>query len=195
MRTTALAVAVLIAAPPAAAVPRIYEVDRGRSEVAFLIGHMIGKVRGRFTRFTGRIEGDIDNAAAASVELVIQAASINTALPRRDDHLRGSDFFDVKAHPEILFRSEKVAPRGKDRYDVTGILTMRGVAKKVVLPVKILRTDLGAGGVDKIRFGVATTLDRRDFGIVWNKVLETGGVLLGDEVAVEIELEAVARDK
>jgi len=193
LRTIALAIVLLLAAPPAVPASRTYEVDHGRSEIEFLIGHMIGKVRGKFTKFAGRIEGDIEHAEAASVELQIQAASINTALPRRDDHLRGRDFFDVKTYPEILFRSEKIVPRGKDRYDVSGPLTIHGVAKKMVLPVKIMRTDLGAEGVEKVRFSVITTLDRRDFGIVWNKVLESGGVLLGDEVIVEIELEAVAR--
>jgi len=193
LRTTVLATVLLLAASPAAPASRTYEVDHGHSEVEFLIGHMIGKVRGKFTKFAGRIEGDFEHAEAATVELQIQAASINTALPRRDDHLRGPDFFDVKTYPEILFRSEKVVPRGKDRYDVTGQLTIHGVAKRVVLPVRIMRTDLGAEGVEKVRFSVTTTLDRRDYGIVWNKVLESGGVLLGDEVTVEIELEAVAR--
>jgi polyisoprenoid-binding protein YceI len=193
LRILALAAAGLLAASPALSAPRIYEIDRGRSEVAFRIDHMIGKVRGKFTRFAGRIEGELEHAAAASVELVIQAASINTALPRRDDHLRGSDFFDVKVYPEIVFRSEKIVPRGKDRYDVSGSLVMHGVTKNLVLPVKIVRTDLGARGVEKVRFSVAAILDRREFGIIWNKVLESGGVLLGDEVAIEIDLEAVAR--
>lgn len=193
MRRCTIAVVLCLAlAPTASAAPRVYEVDRGRSEVSFLIGHMIGKVRGKFTRFAGRIEGDLESPGSATMELVIQAASINTGLPRRDEHLRGSDFFDVKVHPDLVFRSEKIVPRGKDRYDVTGALTMRGVTKRIVLPVRLVRTDLGAGGVEKVRFDVTTTLDRRDFGIVWNKLLERGGVLLGDEVTVEIELEAVA---
>jgi polyisoprenoid-binding protein YceI len=193
LRIIALAAVLSFAGSPAFAAPRIYEIDPRHSEVAFRIDHMIGKVRGKFTRFAGRIEGELEQAAAASVELVIQAASINTALPRRDDHLRGADFFDVKVYPEIVFRSEKVVPRGKDRYDVSGSLAMHGVTRKMVLPVKIVRTDLGASGVEKVRFTAAATLDRREFGIVWNKVLESGGVLLGDEVAIEIELEAVAR--
>ena len=194
MRTWALALAVLLAAvpPPVSSATRVYEVDRGRSQVAFVIGGMIGKVRGRFSKFTGRIEGDAMRPEEASVELVIQAASINTGLPRRDDHLRGPDFFDVKTHPEIVFRSKRITSRGKDLYDVHGPLTLHGVTKNVVLPVRIVRTDLGADGVEKVRFALQTTLVRQDFGIVWNKTLESGGLLLGDEVTVEIELEAAA---
>jgi len=194
MRKTMLALAVLAAlAGPLPAASRVYEVDRGGSQVAFVIGGMIGKVRGRFTRFTGRIEGDAARPETASVEFTLQAASINTGLPRRDDHLRGPDFFDVKKYPDIVFRSRRIVSRERDRHDVHGTLSMHGVDKAVVLPVTIARTDLGADGVEKVRFELRTTLVRQDFGIVWNKTLESGGLLLGDQVAVEIDLEAMAQ--
>ena len=194
MRTTSLALALVLACPAAVpAASRTYEIDRGRSQVSFVIGGLIGKVRGRFTKFAGRIEGDPARPAEATVELVIQAASITTALPRRDDHLRGPDFFDVKTYPEIVFRSKKIVARPGDRYEVHGPLTIHGVTKPVVLPVKIVRQDLGGSGVERVRFELVTTLVRQDFGIVWNKTLESGGLLLADDVTVEIELEAVAR--
>jgi polyisoprenoid-binding protein YceI len=194
MRHPILAAAsLLLAASAVPAATRTYEIDRGRSKIGFVIGGMIGKVHGRFTKFEGSIEGDPNHPEVASVALTIQAASITTALPRRDEHLRGPDFFDVKTFPELTFRSKKIVSRDKDRYDVHGPLTIHGVTKTVVLPVKLTRTDLGSTGVEKVRFELATTLIRQDYGIVWNKTLESGGLLLGDDVAVEIELSAVAR--
>jgi polyisoprenoid-binding protein YceI len=192
-RTGTLAVLLLVAAGRLPAADRTWDVDPKHSEVGFLIAHMIGKVRGRFTKFTGQIQGDLAHPEGASIELAIKAATISTGLPRRDDHLRGPDFFDVAAHPDITFRSERISAKGKDLYLAQGWLSMHGVSKSISVPVRLLRTDLGAAGVQRVRFSIDTTIDRREWGIVWNKTLESGGLLLGDEVTIDIELEASAR--
>jgi polyisoprenoid-binding protein YceI len=192
MRWGFLAAGLLAAAPAAFGGEQIFQVERSRSEVVFHIVHMIGKVRGRFTAFSGQIRADPARPEHASVEFAIQAASINTGLPRRDDHLRGADFFDVKKYPEITFKSTKVTVQGKDSYVVHGPLSMHGVVKTVVLPVAVTAAAGNERGNETLRFEIKTTLDRKDYGIVWNKVLGSGGLLLGDDVDVVIKLEAVA---
>jgi polyisoprenoid-binding protein YceI len=184
-----LVLAVCLAAPTAArAAAQTYEIDRSRSEVAFLIDHMVGKVRGKFTKFAGTIEGDPDRPEGAGVEFRIQALSINTGIPRRDDHLRGPDFFDAKAFPEIVFKSGKIVAHGKNLCYVHGPLTIHGVMKDVVLPVHFTRTP--GAREDVVRFNLELGLDRRDYGILWNRVLGRDGVLLGENVTVQIRLEA-----
>ena len=121
----------------------------------------------------------------------IDAASIDTDNADRDKHLRTPDFFDVANHPTITFASEKIRATGKDRYAVTGTLTMRGVAKKVTLPVSFLGMGKDPWGNERAGFTTSITLNRKDFGINWNKALDNGGVLLGDDVAVTVDLEAV----
>jgi polyisoprenoid-binding protein YceI len=169
---------------------RVYHVDRGKSEVAFVVSHMIGKVRGHFASFGGDIKGDPARATTAEVTFTIKSASINTGLAQRDDHLRTADFFDVKTYPEIVFKSEKIVHREKNLYDVHGSLSMRGVTKRLVLPVYMApaptKSDPGA-----FRFETQTTLKRGDFGIAWNKAVGSGGMMLGETVDVEIQLVAV----
>jgi len=184
-----LVLAVFLSAPSAArAAAQTYEIDRSRSEVAFLIDHMVGKVRGKFTKFAGTIEGDPDRPEGASVEFRIQALSINTGIPRRDDHLRGPDFFDAKVFPEIVFKSEKIVAHGKNLFDVHGPLTIHGITKAIVLPVHFTR--IPGAREDVVRFNLELGLDRRDYGILWNRVLGRDGVLLGENVTVQIRLEA-----
>jgi polyisoprenoid-binding protein YceI len=179
--------AVLVASPAFGA--ETFVVDKGHSEVGFQIRHMMTKVRGRFTDFEGRIEADRAKPQASSVELTIRTTSIDTANENRDKDLRGADFFDVEKHPTITFKSTRITPKGKDSYDVTGTLTMRGVAKEVTLPVTFLGFMKNQRGTDTAGFETAVTLNRKDFGISWNRTLDAGGVLLGDEVYVSISLE------
>jgi len=184
----AVALAALLAVPPTLGADT-FVVDKGHSEVGFQIRHMMSKVRGRFTDFEGRIEMDRTKPQASSVELTIQAASIDTANANRDKDLRGADFFDVEKYPTITFKSSRVTPKGKDAYDITGTLTMRGVSKEITLPVTFLGIMKNQRGVDSAGFETAVTLNRKDFGITWNRTLDAGGVLLGDEVYVSIDLE------
>src|SRR3954447_8118112 len=167
-----------------------FAVDPNHSEVSFHIRHMVSQVRGRFNEFSGAVQLDPKNLPASSVEFHIKAASIDTGVADRDKHLRSADFFDVEKFPEITFKSESVQPAGKDKYNVTGTLTMHGVSKKVTLPVSFLGQAKDPWGGTRAGFETATTLNRKDYGIVWNKAIDNGGVLLGDDVKVEINLEA-----
>ena len=184
----AVALAALLAASPVLGA-ETFVIDKGHSEVGFQIRHMMSKVRGRFTDFEGRILADRAKPEASSVELTIQSTSIDTANPNRDKDLRGADFFDVEKHPTITFKSTRITPKGKDSYDVTGTLTIRGVSKEVTLPVSFLGFMKDPRGSERAGFETAVTLNRKDFGIVWNRALDAGGVLLGDDVWVSINLE------
>ena len=184
----AVAVLACLAALPLAA--ETYSVDPSHSEVGFTVRHLVSNVRGRFNDFSGKVNMDPKNMTAASVEFHIKATSIDTAVPDRDKHLRSADFFDVDKFPEITFKSDSVKAAGKDKYDVTGTLTIHGVSKKVTLPVSFLGQAKDPWGGTRAGFETATTLNRKDYGIVWNKAVDNGGVLLGDDVKVNINIEA-----
>jgi polyisoprenoid-binding protein YceI len=171
-----------------------FAVDPGHSEVSFQIRHMVSQVRGRFNEFSGTVQLDPKNLPASSVEFHIKAASIDTGVADRDKHLRSADFFDVEKFPEITFKSESIKPAGKDSYNVTGTLTMHGVSKKVTLPVTYGGQAKDPWGNTRAGFGIETTLNRKDYGIVWNKALDAGGALLGEDVKVAINLETVKKD-
>ncbi len=183
----AVAALSLLAALPASA--ETYTIDAGHSEVGFKIRHLVSNVRGRFNNFSGTINMDPKNIQASSVELRIKADSIDTNQADRDKHLRAEDFFFVEKYPEITFKSDSVKPAGKDKYNVTGTLTLRGVSKKVTLPVTFTGEVKDPWGNTKAGFETATTLNRKDYGIVWNKAVDNGGVILGDDVQIEINLE------
>jgi polyisoprenoid-binding protein YceI len=167
-----------------------YTVDKAHSEALFKVRHLVSKVSGRFGEFTGTIRIEPDKPEASSVEFAIKVASIDTDNEQRDQHLRSEDFFWADKHPEITFKSASIEAKGGDRYAVSGTLTMRGVAKQVTLPVTLLGFVKDPWGNEKVGFALETTLNRKDYGIVWNKALDQGGVLLGDEVEIEINLEA-----
>jgi polyisoprenoid-binding protein YceI len=182
-----LALASGLAASPVVA--ETFVIDRNHSDASFQVRHFVSNVRGRFTDFQGTIEGDPARPEAATVEFTVKAASIDTAQPNRDKHLRSADFFDAEKFPEITFKSTKVKAVGKDKYEVTGPLTMHGVTK----PVTLVVTNLGTAGTGKDRklgFEATTTVNRKDFGIVWNKALDNGGYMLGDDVTVVVNIEA-----
>jgi polyisoprenoid-binding protein YceI len=182
----------MAAAAASPALADTWVVDTAHSEASFQVQHlMVSKVRGRFNDFDGTIQANAANPAASSVEFRIKTASVDTDHADRDKHLRSADFFDVLKHPEITFKSTKVAPRGDNRFDVTGVLTIRGVAKEVVLPVTYVGAVKDPWGNEKAGFETALTLSRKDYGLVWNKALEAGGVVVGDEVRVTINLETL----
>lgn len=171
-----------------------FAIDPSHSEVGFLVRHLVSQTRGRFNDFSGAVNLDPKNLANSSVEFKIKAASIDTNVPDRDKHLRGADFFDVEKYPEITFKSKSIKATGKDTYNVTGTLTMHGVSKEVTLPVTYLGQAKDPWGNTRAGFETSTTLNRKDFGIVWNKAVDNGGVLLGDDVKVDINLETVKKD-
>jgi polyisoprenoid-binding protein YceI len=170
-----------------------YEIDKGHSEAAFRVRHLVSKVQGRFTDFNGTVAIDAAKPEASSVAFTIATASINTDNEGRDKDLRGSNFFDVEKFPQITFKSSKIVASGKDKYSVTGPLTMHGVTKEVTLPVAFLGFAKDPWGGERAGFETSITLDRKDYGILWNKTLDAGGALLGDDVAVSISLETVKK--
>jgi polyisoprenoid-binding protein YceI len=187
-RFAVLASALLAASPALAA--DSYSFDKAHTTVLFQVRHIFTNVTGKFRDFEGTIQVDRVNPSASSVEFTIQAASIDTNEPKRDEHLRSADFFDVANNPKITFKSTSVKPAGKDAYQVTGDLTMHGVTKPVTLAVAYLGEGKDPWGNEKLGFDVTGTLNRKDFGINWNKALDNGGVLVGDEVKVQIGVEA-----
>lgn len=168
-----------------------WTLDPAHTSVEFAAKHlMITTVKGRFSDVSGTIKMNEANPATSSVKAVIKAASIDTRTEQRDAHLKSVDFLEVERYPEITFTSTKVEPAGEDRYRITGDLTIHGITKSTVLDV----TDEGRtkdpwGGV-RAGFSATTRIDRRDFGLTWNQVLESGGVVVGNEIRITIEVEA-----
>jgi polyisoprenoid-binding protein YceI len=160
-------------------------VDKAHSQALFSVRHFVTKVGGRFTDLTGTIVADAEKPENSTVEFAIKAASINTDNENRDKHLRSADFFDTEKFPEITFKSSKVTPKGNNQFDVAGTLTMHGVAKQITLPVTYLGTSGGKAG-----FETAITLNRKDYGIVWNRAVDGGGFVLSDDVQVAVNIEA-----
>jgi polyisoprenoid-binding protein YceI len=169
-----------------------WNIDSAHSAIHFSVRHMVvSKTRGRFTKFGGQLEFDPDNPEAAKVQVTIEPASVDTADSQRDGHLRSADFFDVEKFPTASFKSTRVEDLGGDKYRISGDLTIRGVTK----PVSFDATFEGSGkdpwGGERAGFSGGTTIDRRQFGLAWNKTLETGGVLVGEKVELSLEVEAV----
>lgn len=168
----------------------VYNVDKTHSEVTFRVRHFVSKVSGRFDDFSGTINVIPGKPAASSVEFAIKSASINTANTGRDTHLKSADFFDVEKNPEITFKSTKIAPVDADTFNVTGIFTMHGTAKEITIPVDFGGYIKDQRGTEKAGFSLATKINRKDYGIVWNQTLDSGGVMLGDEVEITVNIEA-----
>jgi polyisoprenoid-binding protein YceI len=188
---SAVLVAVFAAAPLFA---ETFTIDPGHSDASFRVKHLMSNVKGNFGDLAGTIDLNRENPAASSVEFTINATSIDTANDNRDKHLRSADFFDVEKFPQITFKSTKIAASGtKDLYNVTGNLTMHGVTKQVVLPVTFLGFAKDPWGNERAGFEIETTLNRKDYGLNWNKALDQGGFLLGEDVKVSVALEAVKK--
>jgi len=185
----ALLAAVFAAAAPAFAA-ETFQFDKSHTNVGFQVRHIFTMVSGRFTDYAGAIQVDRAKPENSTVEFTIQAKSIDTSEPRRDEDLRSANFFDVANHPTITFKSTSLKANGKDSWLVTGDLTMHGVTKQLTLPVTLLGEGKDPWGNEKMGLETTVTLNRKDFGLTWNKTLETGGVLVGEEVKVQIAIEA-----
>lgn len=186
----AVAVALALAAVSAFAA-ETYVVDKAHSEAKFEVSHLVSRVSGKFNDVSGKITGDPADAAGSSVEFTIKAASIDTGNEGRDKHLRTPDFFDTDKFPEITFKSTAIKPTAKKNlYEVTGDLTMRGVTKRVTLPVEFRGFGKDPSGNTRAGFTAKTTLNRKDYGINWNRTFDEGGVVLGDDVDVVVNIEA-----
>jgi polyisoprenoid-binding protein YceI len=169
-----------------------WEIDSGHSGVHFSVRHMVvAKVRGQFTRWSGSILVDDGDPATATVQATLDASSIDTGLPDRDAHLKSADFLDVATHPELTFKSTRVERLGGDRLRVVGDLTLRGVTREVALEAEYAGTTKDPWGNERAGLTARTSIDRKQFGLSWNQVLEAGGLMVGDRVDIEIEVEAV----
>ena len=168
-----------------------FTIDKAHSEAVFQVRHLITKVRGRFSNFAGRIEFDQERPENSSVNVTIDAASIDTNEPDRDKHLRSNDFFGVETHPQIKFNSTEVRKTGASTFDVAGALTIKGVTRDVVLPVTFLGVAKDPWGKSRAGFETEITINRKDYGLLWNAALETGGFLVGDDVKITLSIQAV----
>ncbi len=171
---------------------QVWIVDADHSSAEFSIRHlMISTVRGRFGKLSGTVMGDPSDLSQGSAELTIDVSSVDTHQPDRDNHLRSADFFDVEHFPAMTFKSKEIRSTGKDRYDVIGDLTIRGTTRPITVKVEALGTNQDPWGGTRAGFSAEARLNRKDYGLTWNQVLETGGVMVGDEVRIAVELETV----
>ena len=169
----------------------VYQVDSQHTTVGFSIRHMvINNVKGSFKDFIGTIGYDGKDPLTIQAGGTIKVASINTGIEGRDEHLRGPDFFHVTQYPDIAFQSERVEKRGNG-YLLIGKFTMHGVTKEIALPLTISGPVVDPWGKTRIGIETGVTLNRQDYGINWNKTLDNGGLVVGDEVKIEINAEAV----
>jgi len=192
MKRMALLLAALLTMGTASRAQDVYELDKAHMEIGFTISHLvISEVKGRFNDFAGTITLGADNTPLAA-EAVIQAASIDTAVAKRDEHLRNEDFFHVEKYPTITFVGKKVEREG-DRWVMVGDFTMHGVTKEIRLPFTIKGPIKDPWGNTRIGLKAETTLNRKDYGLTWNKVLEAGGLAVGETVNIQIRGEAVKK--
>lgn len=165
--------------------------DLSHSSVNFSVRHlMIAKVHGRFSSWNAVVELDDEDPARSKVEVEIDAASVDTREPKRDEHLRSADFLDAANHPTLTFRSTSVVRNGDD-LRVVGDLTIAGTTRPVTLAVEDLGRVADPWGGERAGFSAKTTIHRKDFGLTWNAALEAGGVVVGDKIEISIEVEAV----
>jgi polyisoprenoid-binding protein YceI len=169
---------------------RTFAIDKAHSEATFQVRHLVTRVRGSFADLAGTIQANEANPELSSVTFTINTASIDTGTPDRDAHLRSADFFEVEKYPTISFTSTGIKAVGGNNYAVTGDLTMRGVTRRIEVPVTFLGTAKDPWGNEKIGFEAELTLNRKDYGLTWNAALETGGFLVGDEVKVAVSIQA-----
>ncbi|MFD1848437.1 YceI family protein [Oceanobacillus bengalensis] len=173
-----------------------WTVDTAHSEVGFTVKHMmISKAKGTFDKFDTVVEADVENLADSKIEVTVDVASVNTRNDGRDQHLRSADFFDAENHPNMTFIATDIKKTSSSNYDVTGDLTIRGNTKPVTIDVTFegVSKDPMSGNT-VAGFSGETKINRTDFGLVWNAAVETGGVLVAEEVKIHFELELHKQD-
>jgi polyisoprenoid-binding protein YceI len=190
-----VAAAALIGAPQS--MPDVWHIDPNHSAALFSVRHlMISTVRGQFNAVNGIVHYDPKRMASASVDATIDCRTLNTGVAKRDEQMKGPDFFDTKKYPLMKFRSKNVEPAGPEKLKITGNLTINATTREVVLdadqpspPIK------DAQGREKIGLSASTKINRKDFGIVWNEILETGGVAVADEVSITLDIELIRGER
>jgi len=194
-RTFAALLTLFTLALPTITAASTWTIDPEHSYVGFKVRHlMVSNVKGNFTTFNGTVDLDDKDVAKSKVAVNIDTNSIDTNVQKRDEHLRSVEFLDVAKYPAMTFTSKKIAQNGKDRLAITGDLTLRGVTREVVLDAEALSPE-SKDPWGNIRRGTTatTTINRKDFGLTWNAALETGGVVVGDEVAIVLEIEMIRK--
>lgn len=171
-----------------------YDIDVAHSSIQFKVKHLgISTVTGRFKQFIGFISADEKNAAKSKVEVTVDITSVDTQNEKRDGHLKSPDFFDAAKYPSARFVSKKVSPVQDGKFTVVGDLTLRGVTKPVTLDAVFEGKAKDPWGAERAAFTATAVINRQDFGIKWNQVLDNGGVMVSDEVKLEFEIEGVAK--
>ncbi len=170
-----------------------YTIDKDHSHVGFTIRHLVGEVPGSFKDFAGDFSFDEKKPENAKVKVTVQTASVNTDNEKRDSHLKSPDFFDVQKFPTMTFESTQVTAEGDKKFKVTGNFTLRGVTKPETFNVTYAGTAKDPWGNTRVGFIATSKINRKDFGMVWNKVLDAGGAMLGDEVEIKLNIEAIQK--
>lgn len=169
----------------------VWKVDTSHSSVDFTVKHMMfSKVKGTFTEFDAEIEADPDDLTTANIRFTVNTGSVDTRSSDRDNHLRSADFFDSENHPQMIFQSTNIVKKGEGQYDVTGDLTILGSTRQETFSVSSEGVGTNPWGVVVAGFSVEGAISRKEFGLTWNAALETGGVLVGDEVKISLEIQA-----
>jgi polyisoprenoid-binding protein YceI len=169
-----------------------WKIDEAHSSIEFVVKHMmVSRTKGRFTKFDGTIQFDDENLANSSAKVEIDVASIDTHDAKRDEHLRSADFFDVEKYPTITFVSREIKPLGKDKFQLVGDLTIKDVTESSVINVEPTGQGTSPWGQQVMGFEARTDINRKDYGLTWNVALETGGFLVGDEIKINLEVEAI----
>jgi polyisoprenoid-binding protein YceI len=191
MRKLALSAVCLMAVLAGSVQAAIYQPDLGHSYVGFSVRHMFSPVRGSFKKFDGKFNFDPKTRVLKDIQFKIAVESIDTQQADRDKHLKAPDFFDAAKYPEITFVANSTQKVGKDGYKITGQMTMHGVTKTVTFNGKFMGSGKNPWGMNVASFVASTKIDRKDFGINFNKALDNGGVMIGNEVELTLEIEAV----
>ncbi len=170
---------------------KTYNIDPAHSSVEFIARHMmITKVRGRFAKFEGVIRVPEGSDIPTEIDVTIDASSIDTQEEQRDAHLRSPDFFDIDNHPHLTFKSKRIQS-GSGSFDVIGDLTLHGVTREVILEAEFDGRGADPWGGNRVGYSASTKINRKDFGLNWNAALEAGGVLVSDDIKIELNVEAV----
>jgi polyisoprenoid-binding protein YceI len=170
---------------------RTYSIDPSHSSLEFIVRHlMISKVRGRFTSFTGTIEVSEDNKMPSRITASIDVSSLDTHEAQRDTHLKSAEFFDLEQYPKIMFESTNISGTDRD-FQIMGNLTMHGVKRPITLMGQYTAQATDPWGNERIGYEASGKINRKDFDLLWNQPLETGGVLIGEDVILDLNIEAI----
>ncbi len=180
-------------ATPEVTTPTTWNIDPAHTHAQFKVKHMmISNVKGEFTAVTGALKFDSADITKSKVEASIDATTINTREPQRDAHLKSADFFDVEKFPKLTFESTSVLRKGEGELEVAGDLTIHGVTRKAVFEVEGLTSPMkDPWGNTRVGLSATTRINRKDFGLTWNAALETGGILVGEEVTISLDVEFI----